>query len=577
MRFGIAFKLGCLLALFGVLVTGLTGYYSYVSSRDMLLKAAERDLLTATQVLGRNLRSSVEAIAVDARLLADVADARTLPLAVDEAGREQAEDHLAELFRALLAVHPEYMQIRLISAAGHGLEQVRMDRDGDNLLRVSGSDLQEKGHYAYVFDTLRMRPGEIRLSPIVINHEQGAHSGLGKPTLHVSTPLANEQGVIFALIVINIDLDQLFATLKSDLPGYYQVYLSNRWGDLLIHPDHRRTFGFDQGRRLFIQDEFPHVAELFDDSAEESLVSRRPAADDQQQGLVAAFVRLDVSARSQERFVILGLAQPERHVLNAATRLGERIAQIVVLFSLAALALAIIASRALTRPLKDMTDAVQLFARERRVSPLPERREDELGLLARSFARLQEEILRQLDELHSGRHALEHLARHDPLTGLPNRRVFFERLDHALANSRRSGKPLAVLFVDLDHFKQLNDTLGHALGDHVLQAVANLLRSATRESDTVARLGGDEFVILFEVVEDTQQVLSILHKLHDRFQLSMLLDGHEVQVHASMGVSLFPRDGDDIQALVQQADRAMYRAKSAGRNTFTFDAQDAPD
>ena len=576
MRFGIAFKLGCLLALFGVLVTGLTGYYSYASSRDMLLKAAERDLLTATQVLGRNLRTSVNAIAVDTRLLADVADARTLPQAADQGAREQTEDHLAELFRALLAVHPEYMQIRLISAAGHGLEQVRVDRDGERLLRISGNDLQEKAHYDYVFETLRMRPGEIRLSPIVINREQGAHSGLGQPTLHVSTPLANEKGEVFALIVINIDLDQLFDTLKSDLPSHYQVYLSNSWGDLLIHPDHRRTFGFDQGRRLFIQDEFPSVVGLFD-KTRDSLVSRSAAQNEQQPGLVAAFVRLDVSERNPQRFVILGLAQPESHVLSAATRLGERIVQIVILFSLAALALAIIASRALTRPLKSMTDAVQLFARERRVAPLPERREDELGLLARSFARMQEEILRQLDELHSGRHALEHLARHDPLTGLPNRRVFFERLDHALANSRRSGKQLAVLFVDLDHFKQLNDTLGHALGDHVLQAVANLLRSATRESDTVARLGGDEFVILFEVVEDAQQVLSILHKLHDRFQLSMLLDGHEVQVHASMGVSLFPRDGDDIQALVQQADRAMYRAKSAGRNTFTFDGQDPPD
>lgn len=576
MRFGIAFKLGCLLALFGVLVTGLTGYYSYVSSRDMLLKAAERDLLTATQVLGRNLRSSVEAIADDALLLANGADARTLPLAPDQAGREQAEDHLAELFRAMLSVHPEYMQIRLINAAGHGLEQVRMDRDGDRLLRVGGNDLQEKAHYAYVFDTLRLRPGEIRLSPIVINREQGAHSGLGKPTLHVSTPLTNERGDVIALIVINIDLGQLFATLKSELPSHYQLYLSNRWGDLLIHPDHRRTFGFDQGRRLFIQDEFPRVAELYREKSADNLVSHRPPQGEQQ-GLVAAFVRLDVSASSPERFVILGLAQPERHVLSAATRLGERIAQIVVLFSLAALALAIIASRTLTRPLKDMTDAVQLFARERRVSPLPERREDELGLLARSFARMQEEILHQLDELHSGRHALEHLARHDPLTGLPNRRVFFERLDHALANSRRSGKQLAVLFVDLDHFKQLNDTLGHIIGDHALQAVAQLLRSATRASDTVARLGGDEFVILFEALDDPQQVLSILQKLHDRFQLSMLIDGHEVQVHASMGVSLFPRDGDDIQALVQQADRAMYRAKSAGRNTFTFDAQDPLD
>ncbi|VXB30914.1 conserved hypothetical protein [Pseudomonas sp. 8AS] len=568
MKFGIAFKLGALLALFGILVSGLTGYYSYNSSRNMLLKAAERDLLTAAQVLGRNLGSSIENIAHDARLLAAAPQIQELSTSGNQALREHVEEHLTQLFRTMLQIHPEYVQIRLISTAGHGLERVRVDRDGEQLVAVSGADLQEKGHYPYVFDALHLPPGEVRLSPIVINHEQGAHSGLGKPTLHASTPAADSSGKVFALIVINIDLDRLFSQLQSDLPAHYQVYLSNRWGDLLIHPDKQRTFGFDQGRRLFLQDEFPGASQLITGATRESLVAS--SAEKTQQGrLVAAFVRVQANVQTKERFVILGLAQPQRHVLAEATGLGQRIAQVVLLFSLLALFIAFIASRALTRPLKSMTHAVRLFSRERRISELP-RRQDELGQLAHSFREMQEEILSHLDELTRSRSALEHLARHDPLTGLPNRRVFFERLEHALATSRRSGKQLAVLFVDLDHFKQLNDSLGHSLGDHVLQAVANLLRSATRESDTVARLGGDEFVILFEVVEDPQHIVAILEKLHDRFQLPMLIDGHEVRVQASMGVSLFPRDGNDIEALVQQADRAMYAAKNAGRNTYSF-------
>ncbi|MDG9922155.1 MULTISPECIES: diguanylate cyclase [unclassified Pseudomonas] len=571
MKFGIAFKLGCLLALFGVLVCGLTGYYSYSSSRATLLKAAERDLLTATQVLGRNLRGSIDGVARDALLMAEVSRARDLPRVTDEDRREHSEHDLAELFRAQMQVHPEYMQIRLISATGHGLEQVRIDRDGERLLKIGGAKLQEKGHYAYVFDTLRLPPGEVRLSPIVINHELGAHSGLGKPTLHVSTPVADADGKAGALIVINVDLDQLFAQIKSDLPSHYQVYLSNRWGDLLIHPDHRRTFGFDQGRRLFIQEEFPEVAALLDEDKESSLVSH---ARDSAHDLVAAFVRLTVNASSPERFIVLGLAQPEDHVLAETNRLGQRIVQVVILSSLLTLAIAIIASRAMTHSLKSITLAVEQFTRERRSGPLPVQRQDELGQLARSFAQMQEEILDQLDELNQSRNALEHLARHDALTGLPNRRMFFERLEHALANARRSAMPLAVLFVDLDHFKQLNDSLGHGAGDRVLQAVANLLRSATRESDTVARLGGDEFVILIEQMDDPQRVIAVLHKLHERFQLPMLLDGHEVQVQASMGVSLFPRDGDDIESLLQQADRAMYAAKNAGRNTYSYEAHE---
>ncbi|MBC9249319.1 hypothetical protein A9179_03405 [Pseudomonas alcaligenes] len=569
MKYGIAFKLGCLLALFGVLVTGLTGYYSYSNSRSMLLKAAERDLQTATQVLGRNLRGSIEGVSRDARLLAAVAAGRQLPELREDAARLDAESDLAELFRAQMQVHPEFLQIRLINAAGHGLEQVRVDRDGDRLLRVEGHDLQEKAHYPYVFETLGIAQGDVLLSPIVINRELGAHSALDRPTLHVSTPLYDGQQRPSALIVINVDLDQLFSQLKSDLPDYYRVYLSNNWGDLLIHPDHQRTFGFDQGRRMLIQDEFPEVRELLTNDQRESLVSR--SGSDQQQSLVAAFTRLDIAAHSPEDFVILGLAMPENKVLSAAAHLGQRISQVVLLFSVLALLIAIVAARTLTRPLKSLTEAVQRFSREHKVSPLAERRSDELGQLARSFVQMQQEVLDHMEELNQSRNALEHLARHDPLTGLPNRRVFFERLEHALANSRRSGKQLAVLFIDLDHFKELNDSLGHSLGDHVLQAVANLLRSATRESDTVARLGGDEFVILFEVVEDAQQVISILQKLLDRFQLPMLIDGHEVQVQASMGVSLFPRDGDDIESLVQQADRAMYKAKNDGRNTYSFE------
>ena len=570
MKFGIAFKLGCLLAVFGVLACGLTGYYSYSSSRATLLKAAERDLLTATQVLGRNLRGNIDGVSRDALVLAGIAQGKALPQASSAPVREQAENDLAELFETLMRVHPEYMQIRLISAAGHGLEQVRVDRDGEQPLRTPYSSLQEKAHFDYVFDTLRLPPGQVRLSPIVINHELGTHSGVGRPTLHVSTPVAGADGQPSALIVINIDLNQLFDQLRSDLPAHYQVYLSNRWGDLLIHPDQRRTFGFDQGRRRFLQDEFPDVQQLLDTQTE-SLIGR---SDGKDTSLVAAFVRLATNAGNRESFVVLGLAQPEEYVLKESSRLGERIIQVVIFASLLAVLIATIASRALTSSLKRINLAVQQFARERKSAPLPVQRQDELGQLARSFVQMQEEIVEHLEELSRSRNALEHLARHDPLTGLPNRRVFFERLEHALAAARRSAKPLAVLFVDLDHFKQLNDSLGHSIGDRVLQAVANLLRSATRESDTVARLGGDEFVILIEQLDDPGRVVAVLHKLHERFQLPMLLDGHEVKVQASMGVSLFPRDGDDIESLVQQADRAMYVAKNAGRNTYSYESNE---
>lgn len=570
MRFGIAFKLGCLMALFGMLPVGLAGYYTYNSSREMLLRAAERDLLTSVQVLGRNLHASLRNISLDAAVLTNGPQVHELGDIEDAEKRNVVQSNLAESFRAMLLAHPDYMQIRLISATDYGLELVREDRDGPNIVRVEGADLQEKAHYAYVFETLRLNPGEVRISPIVINHEQGAHSGLGKPTLHVSTPVADPSGKVFALLVINVDLDQLFSQLQGDLPREYQVYLSNRWGDLLVHPDHRRTFGFDQGRRLFLQDEFPEVSRLLAEKGPSALISRS-VEQGQQDRLVSAFVRLSHSDGS-EPFVILGLGQPQSHVLAQASRAGTNIMQIALLFSALALLAAVIASRALIRPLRSMTDAVELFSRERKVSELSPR-EDELGLLARRFQSMKQEILTQLADLTSSRAAFEHLARHDPLTELPNRRMCFEVLEQALVTARERGQKMALLFIDLDHFKEMNDQYGHRFGDQVLQAVAKLLTSASEGADCVARLGGDEFVICFNDVKDPQKIVGLLEKLHQCFQLPLFIDGHRVQIHASMGVSLFPRDGNDIGTLIQHADHAMYKAKSAGRNRYSFEVQ----
>lgn len=571
MRFGIAFKLGCLMALFGMLPIGLAGYYIYSSSREMLLQAAERDLLTSVQVLGRNLHSSLRNISLDAAVLTNGAQVRELGTLDDQAQRNRIQDNLAQSFRAMLLAHSDYMQIRLISASEHGLELVRQDRDGRRIVRVEGADLQEKAHYAYVFETLGLAPGEVRISPIVINHEQGAHSGLGKPTLHVSTPVADTSGKVFAMLVINVDLDQLFSQLQSDLPKEYQVYLSNQWGDLLVHPDPRRTFGFDQGRRLFLQDEFPDVARLLTETQPGNVISRSVEQGEQER-LVAAFVRLSHGTAS-DPFVVLGLGQPQSHVLALASQAGAQIIQIALLFSVLALLAAFIASRALIRPLRSMTDAVELFSRERKITELAPR-EDELGVLARRFRAMKQEILGQLDDLTSSRAAFEHLARHDPLTELPNRRMCFERLEHALSIARENRQQMALLFVDLDHFKEMNDQYGHRFGDLVLQAVAKLLTSSSEGADCVSRLGGDEFLIFFNDVKGPHKILALLEKLHQSFQLPLFIDGRRVRVHASMGVSLFPRDGNDMEGLIQHADNAMYKAKSEGRNRYSFEVQE---
>ncbi|MDE1183461.1 EAL domain-containing protein [Paraburkholderia sp.] len=165
---------------------------------------------------------------------------------------------------------------------------------------------------------------------------------------------------------------------------------------------------------------------------------------------------------------------------------------------------------------------------------------------------------------------LNHLATHDALTALPNRVLFIERLNRAIARARRESKRVAVMFIDLDRFKLINDTLGHGIGDETLKVIAGRLKRSVRETDTVARLGGDEFTIVLEEIDDIRHVGQVAQTLLTLAAQPIELGGQPVFVTPSIGISMYPDDGIDPQQLLMQADRAMYEAKDAGKNNFQF-------
>jgi diguanylate cyclase (GGDEF)-like protein/PAS domain S-box-containing protein len=165
---------------------------------------------------------------------------------------------------------------------------------------------------------------------------------------------------------------------------------------------------------------------------------------------------------------------------------------------------------------------------------------------------------------------LEHLAHHDSLTNLPNRLLFEDRLEHAIAQAKRQNRQLAVLFLDIDRFKNINDSLGHAMGDELLKEVANRLQNILRDDDTAARLGGDEFTVLVENLEDPSQAAVVASKIQDKFKAPFKIAGRELHVTASIGISIFPEDGKDVADLTKNADAAMYQAKEQGRNNYRY-------
>ncbi|MEA2163485.1 MAG: hypothetical protein QOK37_1612 [Thermoanaerobaculia bacterium] len=169
---------------------------------------------------------------------------------------------------------------------------------------------------------------------------------------------------------------------------------------------------------------------------------------------------------------------------------------------------------------------------------------------------------------------IEFHAYHDVLTNLPNRKLFTDRLTHSLSRARRSGKSLAVMFVDLDHFKSINDTLGHESGDELLLQMARRLRENIRDDDTVARLGGDEFTIILAELRHPEDAINVAEKLIKAVERPLSISGTSIEVSASIGIAIYPDDGADAESLLRNADSAMYRAKEAGRNTYQLCTDD---
>ncbi len=192
------------------------------------------------------------------------------------------------------------------------------------------------------------------------------------------------------------------------------------------------------------------------------------------------------------------------------------------------------------------------------------------ALALRENALLAARLRSELDERRNAEAYIDYLAHHDHLTTLPNRVLFKQRFGLAVSTARRTGSKIALMFLDLDRFKSINDTLGHHYGDHLLKAVAERLKDCLHANDLICRHGGDEFLIMLPRVESDEHVEQVAREIANNLSRHFDLDGHPVRTSFSIGISLFPDHGEDYHALLKRADTAMYRAKEKGRNTHQF-------
>jgi len=288
------------------------------------------------------------------------------------------------------------------------------------------------------------------------------------------------------------------------------------------------------------------------------------------------FVRLGLSSDRQQQSL-------RNHLLGALTVVG--------LLVVIAVITTLLLTRRLVAPMRRLMRAARAVGSGRLDVYVPAKSADELGLLTHTFNHMTQRLAESQSEVANYQHTLEEkvtqrtkelevatqhaykLAQHDILTGLPNRSLLNQRLRQILAQALRDSTQVACLFLDFDNFKRINDTLGHDAGDQLLQAIAQRLTKAVRESDTVARLGGDEFVLVLPslgAADATYEVMAVISRVRESFKEPFRLSDQIPTLTCSIGVAIYPVDAPDAVTLIKQADTAMYSAKESGRNAYRF-------
>ena len=449
--------------------------------------------------------------------------AKSADLARQIASRSAVRDKLAEYNRweISLAQLVDFSASRIRDAldqAGHIAGMVRFDRDGDPVLEL-GLPLPAAA---------QARPTNAGSDVVFHGHVESANGRY----LLVSTPILSREGDWIGSDVLAFDLAPLEKMLS--MHGADGVRGARQ---LLYHAGSATALEWvPQAERAAIVDFAAGAPAPLRQAVEgESGLLRRPGSNGDE-----VVVFLPVDEAPGWAYALVTPAQEFSQPIWAQ-----------LLFPLATIAVLVLLGALLTT---------------RAIRPLTQRALDQ----SRRLIELSEEQRRAIGAQQLAEARLRHLAHHDALTDLPNRSLLNDRLGVAMGHARRDGQPLALLFIDLDRFKYVNDSLGHPVGDRLLQTVAKRLQAVLRDGDTLARLGGDEFVVLVEGLKAAEDAGRVAQKLLDALQAPVLLDGHELFVGGSIGISLFPQHGDTIEALVRCADSAMYRAKDAGRNTYRF-------
>jgi len=371
------------------------------SGTDLLTKAATAQLTQESKVVSVRLQDILGTAQRDVVFMALSPAVREVVNAMkagkNDPGRiTRAKNNLQDMFVAFLSDHPWYAQIRLISVGGRGMEVVRVNKAGDQVLRIPDTELQEKGGRDYVQDMLNEPPGKVYWSPIELNREQGKIVEPPEPVLRAGMPVDGKYGGQFGVIVINLDITRVFEAASEVVTPDTTLYIANNNGDYLYHPDPGKTFGFERGQRYLIQDDFSMDA--LKPTGTSSFIMHDVTPAGTTEAVIAHLSRLQIKTYGKNNLFI-ALALPRAPIVAEVERTRQKVALLILPFVLAAAALVFWIVRVFTYPLEKVTQEVSNFTPGRQPYLPEQKRHDEVGQLAHAFARMAARIKQQVAEL----------------------------------------------------------------------------------------------------------------------------------------------------------------------------------
>lgn len=526
------------------IATSIMALIVFYSSKAFFLESSVDSLNSEATLLSVEIQNSFERVAKDLFFLSNTPPIQGIIRSyqnngVDVEGSSTLQEwkqRLSVIFRSMLEINPDYTQLRYIGIADGGKELIRLDRSRYKVYETTEDSLQKKATRPYFKQGIQAAQGTVLLSKVTYNQEKGKLQYPLVPTLRVLKSVHDDtHGDVFGMLVINLNYEQFLRRILLNSLSEHNLILYNSEGDFFEYNSEYKTLKFTKSDDV-------------NQAGKTRSIDNIVASLKKDRDKVTVSRSVYLMKGTNQKVLTLVIAINKNELFKYDQVIINNIIMLIFIISVIAVGLTFFFSRWLMRNLRNMTAMIQSSKVNHKRDEFPIQLHDEVGVLARAFVKKTK--------------LLNKLALYDSLTDLPNRKNLMDYLKKALQRAKRNKTLLAVCFIDLNNFKDVNDTYGHDYGDALLVAFSKKITSVARATDFIGRLGGDEFVIVIENLKGLDDLAACEARyakyLHHQYQIK----GVSFDLSVSIGVSLYPTHATKVNELIKYADAAMYKGKT---------------